>query len=173
MIFICSLKTFCLEGGISVTFPLLLLLGEDLGMTKPVLTRPQSHFTQDHTPQVHHNSKSPSPSLLSRHSPVCTLSHQNWADYLSLSLQKAWMLKTHYMVFCGRGRSLKCSWGGSTSPPKKFEKFSTTPRVSWSHHTHPVLRPQYLSFLFPSRMTSREPDLPVYYSFFFLLIIFY
>ena len=103
-----------------------------------------SQSSPDHSPtlpKITHlksitNSKSPSPSLLSRHSPVCTLSHQNWADYLSLSLQKAWMLKTHYMVFCGRGRSLKCSEGGSTSPPKRFEKFSITPRVSCSHHTY-------------------------------------
>ena len=133
-----------------------------------------SQSSPDHSPtlpKITHlksitNSKSPSPSLLSRHSPVCTLSHQNWADYLSLSLQKAWMLKTHYMVFCGRGRSLKCSWGGQQAPQKGLRNSALHLELA-APTTHIVLRPQYLSFVFPSRMTSHEPDSPVYYSFFF------
>ena len=77
------------------------------------------------------NSKSPSPSLLSRHTPVCILSHQNWADYLSLSVIKIGLIiwachfrklgcsrPSHCMVFCGLGRSLKCSWGGQQAPQK-------------------------------------------------------
>ena len=155
MTFICSLKTFCFFSHSSPAIP----------------TQRRRSGNDEASPP--HQTRVPLCRRSQTSSLSQTASHQALLSFLgtpqcafavtkigliiwACHFRKPWCSRPpHCMVFCGRGRSLKCSWGGQQAPPEKSEKFSTTPRVSCSHHTRPVLRPLYLSFfLFPSRMTS-------------------
>lgn len=99
---------------------LLFLLGrEDLGMIKLVLTGPEFHIAQGQKQQVGHKQQVAKPfSPLQALPSVRSKSHQNWVDYPSLSLRKAWKLRTltQYVLFCGRGRSLKCGIWDQQAP---------------------------------------------------------
>ena len=101
-------------------------------MIKLVLTGPEFHIAQGQKQQVGHKQQvqvakpfSPLQALPS----VRSKSHQNWVDYPSLSLRKAWKLRTltQYVLFLRAGEEFKMWDLGSTSPLKRSEKFSIRP----------------------------------------------